>query len=57
MLGASFKGYADVVQALVDCGAARDAQHSNGGTALVFAAMFGRNDRVDLLLDKRADPA
>ena len=30
-------------------------QHGNGGTALMFAVMFGRNDLVKLLIEKGAD--
>ncbi|MNR11286.1 Ankyrin repeat protein [compost metagenome] len=49
-MGACFKGYADIAELLIQNGAALDQQHGNGGTALMFAAMFGRNELVKLLL-------
>jgi len=34
-----------------------DLQHGNGETALMFAAMFGRNEVFELLLRSGADPS
>ncbi|WP_316930491.1 ankyrin repeat domain-containing protein [Sphingobacterium sp. IITKGP-BTPF85] len=36
-------------------GANLDLQHGNGGTALMFAAMFGRNEMLQLLLERGAN--
>ena len=54
-MGVAFKGYADIARLLIDNGAHTDMQHGNGGTALMFAAMFGRHDLLKLLLAAGAD--
>ena len=54
-MGAAFKGYRDIAELLIRYGAEIDQQHGNGGTALMFAAMFGRNELVKLLVDNGAD--
>jgi len=40
---------------LISYGANLNLQHGNGGTALMFAAMFGRNDVLQLLLERGAN--
>lgn len=54
-MGVAFKGYADIAQLLIENGAQLDLQHGNGGTALMFAAMFGRHDLLKALLAAGAD--
>ena len=54
-MGVSFKGYADVARLLVARGANLNLQNGNGGTALMFATMFGRNELVRLLVEAGAD--
>ncbi len=55
MMGVAFKGYADIAQLLIDNGAELDLQHGNGGSALMFATMFGRNEVLKLLIAHGAD--
>jgi ankyrin repeat protein len=50
-----FKGYAPIAQLLIDAGANHNLQHGNGGTAMMFAAMFGRNELLKLLAAHGAD--
>ncbi|WP_205528307.1 ankyrin repeat domain-containing protein [Flavobacterium psychrotrophum] len=40
---------------LIANGADVNAMHGNGGTALMFAVMFGRNDIIETLIDNDAD--
>ncbi|MNL44691.1 Ankyrin repeats (3 copies) [compost metagenome] len=54
-MGAAFKGLPDVASLLIRHGANLNSQHGNGGTALMFATMFGRNELVKLLLESGAD--
>ena len=54
-MGVCFKGYVDIAQILIERGSNLNAQHGNGGTALMFVAMFGRNEIVNLLLEQGAD--
>jgi len=58
LMGVSFKGFTKLAAYLIDAGAdvnASDPRAANGGTALIFAAMFNRADVVDLLLERGAD--
>lgn len=58
LMGVCFKGYAEIAAYLIDAGAdvnASDPKAANGGTALIFAAMFNKTDIVELLLEKGAD--
>ena len=49
-MGVSFKGYLAIAELLIESGADLNKQHSNGGTALMFATMYGRNEIVKILL-------
>ncbi|MDQ3290086.1 MAG: ankyrin repeat domain-containing protein, partial [Bacteroidota bacterium] len=49
------KGYAEIAQLLIDNGADLNIQNGSGGTALMFATMFGRNKLVKLLTEAGAD--
>jgi ankyrin repeat protein len=51
----AFKGYLNIAELLIEHRANLDLQHGNGGTALMFAAMFGRNETLKLLLDNGAN--
>jgi len=42
-MGVCFKGYASIAELLIETGADLNMQHGNGGTALMFATLFGRN--------------
>jgi ankyrin repeat protein len=52
---ASGKGYAAVVQALLDKGAKIDLQSDKGATALFIASLFGHQKIVEALLAAGAD--
>lgn len=45
----------NIAELLIAHGADLNMQHGNGGTALMFAAMFGRNKLVRLLLAHSAN--
>ncbi|RYE26568.1 MAG: ankyrin repeat domain-containing protein [Sphingobacteriaceae bacterium] len=51
------KGYTppEIAELLIANGANLNLQHGNGGTALMFATMFGRNKLVKILLDHGAE--
>jgi N-acetylmuramoyl-L-alanine amidase/Ankyrin repeats (3 copies) len=55
LMVAAANGHADVVQLLIDAGAAVNARTANGWTALMFAAAAGHEDVVALLLEARAE--
>ncbi|HYF01960.1 MAG TPA: ankyrin repeat domain-containing protein, partial [Patescibacteria group bacterium] len=55
LMGVCFKGYPNIAELLITSGAELDLQHGNGGTALMFAALFGRNDIIRMLLKHCAD--
>ena len=54
-MGVSFKGYVPIAELLLSQGADINIQHGNGGTALMFATMFGRNELIKILLNHGAD--
>ena len=54
-MGVSFKGYEAVARLLIAHGTNLDLQNSNGGTALMFATLFGRNNLVKLLAEAGAN--
>ena len=49
-MGVCFKGYEEIAELLIAHGASLDMQHGNGGTALMFATLFGRNKLVEVVL-------
>jgi ankyrin repeat protein len=56
LMGVCFKGYGDIaVLLLTHPNINLDALNGNGGTALMFAIMFGRNELTQLLLKYGAD--
>ncbi len=56
LAAAAFKGYAGIIEAMLEGGAALDGCGPDGKTALMMAAMFDRVDLLDLLLARGADP-
>ncbi|HKG04918.1 MAG TPA: ankyrin repeat domain-containing protein, partial [Pedobacter sp.] len=54
LMGVAFKGYDRIAKLLIESGANLNLQHGNGGTALMFAAMFGRHDLLKTLLQSGA---
>ena len=54
-MGVAFKGYADIARLLIEAGADLNRTNGNGGTALMFATLFGRNEIVKILLEAGAD--
>jgi ankyrin repeat protein len=54
-MGVSFKGYPEIARELIRHGADLNLQNGNGGTALMFATLFGRNNLVKLLVEAGAD--
>lgn len=57
LMGASFKGFPEVVSYLLEAGASIGLRHpATGATALHFATMFGQTQTATVLLDKGADP-
>ncbi|BAV04894.1 hypothetical protein SAMN05421788_113153 [Filimonas lacunae] len=56
LMGVCFKGYLAVAAALCEQGAVIDHPNGNGATALTFAATFGQNEIIRLLLHKGANP-
>jgi len=57
MMGAAFRGHLDVIQWLLE-NSGCDVNHRNhaGQTTLMMAALFGREEIIDLLLKHGADP-
>jgi len=55
LTGASFKGFAEIMQELIAAGANVNRQNASGQTALMFASLSGRLEAVKLLLGKGAD--
>jgi len=56
LMGATFKGYVEMTNLLVNEGKANVNQlNSNGATALIFAATFGQVEIIKILLDAGAD--
>lgn len=55
LMGVSFKGYPKIARQLIQHGANLNLQNGNGGTALMFATLFGRNELVQLLVEAGAD--
>lgn len=56
LTAAAMKGEVAIARALLDAGAAIEGENTGGRTPLMFAAMFGRADAVELLLERGADP-
>lgn len=54
-MGVCFKGYIPIAKLLIGAGADLNLQHGNGGAAIMFAAMFGRNELLKLLAERGAD--
>jgi ankyrin repeat protein len=54
-MGVSFKGYPEIAQLLIERGADLNLRNGNGGTALMFATLFGRNNLVKILVEAGAD--
>jgi len=52
---ASFKGYADVAEALINGKALMNMKNSNGWTPLMLAVHLSRNDAAKMLVEKGAD--
>ncbi|KAL1658066.1 ankyrin repeat-containing domain protein, partial [Schizophyllum commune] len=50
------EGCIDIVNFLVDCGAALEARGTNGRTPLYLAVSCGHENAVELLLDLGSDP-
>ena len=44
-----------IAEFLIESGADINMQHGNGGTALMFASLFGRNEVLRILLKHGAD--
>lgn len=56
LMGATFKGYVNMVDLLLNVGKANVNQvNANGASALIFAATFGQNEIVTKLLTAGAD--
>lgn len=55
LMGASGRGFIDVVRLLLDRGAHVDANDTSGETALMGACYWGHADVAKLLLDKGSD--
>lgn len=56
LMGATFKGYVDMVDLLIKEGRANVNQvNANGASALIFAATFGQADIVNKLLEAGAN--
>jgi ankyrin repeat protein len=56
LMGCAFKGYPEIAAMLLANGADVNQRNSADQTAIMLAAMFARDDIVDLLLDAGADP-
>jgi len=55
LMGGAVKGYAALAELSIRYGVDLNAQHANGGAALMFAVMFGRNAVAKLLVEGGAD--
>jgi hypothetical protein len=55
-MGVSFKGFTEIATLLLEAGAAVNVVNNGRTTALMFAAMFGQEAIVRLLLGRGADP-
>lgn len=56
LMGVCFKGYTAIVEALCAHSAIVDNENGNGATALIFAATFGHNEIIRILLQYKARP-
>ena len=54
-MGVAFKGYPEIAELLLAHGADINLQHGNGGTALMFAVLFGRHNIVRVLMPHGPD--
>ena len=55
--GVAFKGYTEVARLLLDHGADLSAEQGGGATPVMLASLFGRNEMVKLLNERRTVPA
>lgn len=56
LMGAAFKGFANIAERLLEAGAVPDVQNNAGQTALMLAALFGRAAIVDALVARGGNP-
>ena len=54
-MGASFKGFIDVVEILIKNKANVDVQNTMGATALIYSAMFNKKEIFNFLIQNGAD--
>ncbi|OJF69408.1 hypothetical protein BK026_11740 [Alteromonas sp. V450] len=56
LMGAIFKGHVSVAKRLVFADCDIDEENEQGQTALMFASLFDRQEIINTLIDKGADP-
>lgn len=57
LMGAIFKGHVSVAKQLVFADCDIDEENAQGQTALMFASLFDRQEIINTLIDKGANPA
>ncbi|APD91133.1 hypothetical protein BM524_15730 [Alteromonas mediterranea] len=57
LMGAIFKGHVSVAKQLVFADCNIDEENAQGQTALMFASLFDRQEIINTLIDKGANPA
>ena len=57
LMGAIFKGHVSVAKQLLFADCDIDEENANGQTALMFASLFDRQEIINTLIDKGANPA
>jgi len=57
LMGAIFKGHVSVAKQLVFADCDIDEENEQGQTALMFASLFDRQEIINTLIDKGANPA